>query len=135
MNILQCGVGMQRDDKIDLRIEFGKMWTFQFGTQFVKEEKVHNLAKLSGVAKEEKKSQQFGKTKWSRRKHEKWTWQNRQIIAVWTSEFGKKWSWQKWKTELGQIPDQAFGCTANTPHQGTIHWMIPVCYDSVVDEP
>jgi hypothetical protein len=36
-----------------------------------KEEKVQNLAKLSGVAKEEKNSPQFGKTKWSWQKHEK----------------------------------------------------------------
>jgi hypothetical protein len=28
----------QPNDKIDLRIELGKMWTFQFSTQFVKEE-------------------------------------------------------------------------------------------------
>jgi hypothetical protein len=38
-----------------------------------KRKKVHNLAKLSGVGK----------------KHEKGTWQNREI-AIWISEFGKK---------------------------------------------
>ncbi len=39
------------------------------------------------------------------------------------------------KLNLAKYPTKHFVCTANTPHQGTIHWMKPVCYDSVVDEP
>ncbi len=113
----------QRDDKIDLRIELGKMWTFQFWHPtcqrgVAKEEKSSKFGKTKWSCQRGIKGPQFGKTKWSWQKHEKWTWQNREIIAVWTSEFGKKWSCQKWKTELGQIPDQAFRLHCKHPSPG-----------------